>query len=152
MNKAAKQYLQKVNKQIHYPSSIKRSFCRQFKNEVLSFCDDHENADMALLVETFGSPEEVTEEFFAELGNLAAGRYLFTRRKLLFMTAGIFLGAVLLVLAIDMRTNFLKEQLLKEGPVASIIYEGESEKELFRLPAWYNIFGEEGNDTAAPAE
>lgn len=152
MNKPAKQYLQKVNKQIHCASSAKRTFLRQLKNEVLCFCDDHDNVDAAMLAENFGSPKEVAEAFFSELGTLAANHYMFARRKLLLMTLGIILVTVLLILAIDIRTDFLKEQLLKNKPTASVIYEGDSEEEIFSLPDWYHIFEEKEDKSAAPTE
>lgn len=147
MNKSAKQYLQKVNKQIHCSSSMKRTFLRQLKNEVLCFCDDNSKVDMALLVENFGSPEEVTEEFFSELGNFTANRYFLTRKRLLYITIGVALSAVIFVSFISIRTDSLKQNLLKEVPVASIIYEGESENNSFRLPSWYRIFDGKGNES-----
>ena len=108
MNKFIKQYLRKVNKQIHCPSSMKRTFLRQLEDEIFCIYADHDDVDPAMLSQHFGPPEEVAEAFLSNLSAQAVSCCTRTRKRLLYLAFGMTLTAIILVTILGVRTASLR--------------------------------------------
>lgn len=126
MQPAVKQYLKEVDKRISCPSSLKRNFLHQLRGELECRSDGR---DLTVLAEEFGPPEELAEEFMAELGSRAAARYLQTRRRLLTLVLAVAVMALTALLGLGMREYRLQKKFAEEAFYATINYapeEGET--------------------------
>lgn len=141
MHNAAGQYLRKVKQQLLCPNSMKKPFLRQLEAELSFFCADHADADLDLLSQQFGSPGEVAEDFLTELGELAVSRYTRSRRRLLYLTLGVVLSAVIFSVILSIRTSALRQTLPEGEFVASIIYETGDARGAFCPPPQDAVFG-----------
>lgn len=150
MYSASRQYIRKVNRQLRCPMSIKKPFLRQLENEASRFCSRYSDANGAMLSQQFGTPEEVAKEFLSELGEQAVNRCTYTRNKLLRLTAGVILAAVILVMLIGTRTDLLKHMLPAKEFVVSISYDEESEGSSSRIPLQDTIWGNQANTETTP--
>lgn len=140
MRSAAMQYIQEVNRQLLCPRSIKKPFLCQLEKEVSCFCADHPDTTTEALIQAFGLPEEVVEEFLSELGGQTARRCANIRRQLFALAVGVILIASTLAAIIDSRTDTLRQTLPSEKIVASITYCEESENSSSYFPAQDTIF------------
>lgn len=90
--------------------------------EVIYYCEDHDDVDFTILSETFGSPEEVANDFFSELGgSLATKTSVFTKRLIYIIAAVI----TILVVGISFHTYYVQHKLFDVQYIESITYEGE---------------------------
>lgn len=143
MNKSVKQYLKKINKQIHCPSSMKRTFLCQLEDEIFCFYADHDDVDIVTLSQDFGTPEVVAEEFLSNLSEQTISCCTKTRKRLLYLTLGMTLTAIIFVTILGVRTASLRQKMADEEFIASITYEKEPDDDTFWLPFWHMIFGGE---------
>lgn len=144
MARAATQYCKEVNKQLACPGSLKRPFLRQLQAETVCFCEDHNNADLQALCSRFGSPEEVAEEFLAELRERTVERCVNRRKKVLLVTLAIIVAAIIAVGTLGMQNQHLQQKLTDEEFVASITYDEDSGRR-FWFPFQDTIFGHNEN-------
>ena len=86
MNRAVRHYLREVKKRLCCPSSLKKEFLRQLTDELILFCSDRETANFLQLTEHFGAPEDVADDFLAELDPGKRNRYACRQMKLAYLT------------------------------------------------------------------
>lgn len=91
--------------------------------EVIYYCEDHDSVDFTILSETFGSPEDIANDFLAELGVIAVKREGFIKRHLLRFIMTIVFITMLLVAGVGIHTYYVQNKLLNGHYVESITYE-----------------------------
>ena len=90
MSTAASQYLREVKKRIPCSSSQKTEFLCQLEAEVIYYCEDYENTDFAALVNHFGEPADVVNDFLSTLDAKVVNN-AFSIKKNILCFLGLFL-------------------------------------------------------------
>ena len=125
MNKAASQYLREGKKRIHCSHSRKTEFLCQLEDEVDFFCEEHDKADYVVLVQHFGSPEDIATEYLSELRECAHNQIDRIRRCSQYVTALIAIAVILLSAGVVIFTNYKQQTALNGYYVESITYESD---------------------------
>lgn len=126
MHSAAAQYIRRVKHQLPCPWPVREPFLNQLREEIACFLEDHPDAGIEMLIRRFGLPEEVAEEFLSEFGEQTLRRCARGQKRLLGISLGCLVAAVLLAAVIGAKTNFLYRLLPDGALVASIVYDGNS--------------------------
>lgn len=150
MRSAASQYREEVNKRLTCPNALKRSFLRQLETEALCFCADHEDADVRMLSRQFGAPEEVADDFLAELNKQTVEHCSNKRRRILRFAMAVMLAAVIALTFLWAQKYFLQEKLAAEGFIASITYETKADSGVLEQPSRDTILGSNGVEGIQP--
>lgn len=142
MNKAASQYLREVKKRIHCSHPRKTEFLCQLEGEINYYCEDHGDVEYLTLLDHFGKPEDIAQDFLSELGESVVIRSKSIKYRVLFL-AGIFLiFASILVSIVELYTSYKQQQALDISYVESITQEGE----LHNKPAVWILTESNGKD------
>lgn len=122
MSTAASQYLREVKKRIRCSHSLKTEFLCQLEAEVIYYCEDHNDVDLATLSKYFGKPEDVAKDFLLELGESAAVEASSIKQKIIYFLITI---VAIVVIGIAIHISYLQHTLLDGQYIESITYEGE---------------------------
>lgn len=125
MSRAAKQYLREVKKRIPCSPAQKKQFLCQLDNEVFLYCEEHNDIDMAALVDQFGSPEELASDFLPEININTVNGFVQTKHRLLMLLAIIVIAVVALASGIGIYTLYRQQQLLDGQYIESITYDSD---------------------------
>lgn len=92
------------------------------ESEVIYYCEDHDNVDVAALSECFGKPEDVAKDFLSELGESAAVEANSIKLKIVY-----FLLAIITIVVVGsiIHIGYVQHTLLNTEFIESITYEGE---------------------------
>lgn len=126
MSKVASQYLREVKKRIHCSNSQKTEFLCQLEDEIVYYCEDHDNVDIVTLSNHFGTPEDVADDFLSELGINEVTTSNQIRKRLLYFVATIIILAIILFAAVEIHSYYIQQQFLDSYFIESITYESES--------------------------
>lgn len=124
MNRAARQYLQQMKREIPCSHSLKAVFLRQLEGEVFLYCEEHQDADVAALTQRFGTPEDVANDFLAELGTSSAAKAAHNRQRVLFLLILVAVTVLVLTAAVGICAAYRQQKVLDGYYVESITYEG----------------------------
>ncbi len=91
----ARRYLRQVKRRLICPYRQKKAFLSQLEDELFLFGEDSEDAGWDALVAQFGTPENMADEFMAELEPGALWKY--QRRKINLMFAVVCVTAALIL-------------------------------------------------------
>lgn len=108
---------------IRCSGSRKTEFLCQLEDEVIYYCEDHDNADFAMLSECFGRPEDVAKDFLSELGESAAVEANSNRQKFFFALLAII---TFVIVAVVIHISYIQHTLLDVEYIESITYEENS--------------------------
>lgn len=95
MNRAAKQYLRQVKKNLYCPKHLSREFLRQLEDDISCFCEEQKQAVYGQLLEVFGDPKDVAADFFSGLDARTVSRYSYRRLKVTYSLLAVVLAAAL---------------------------------------------------------
>lgn len=113
------------------------------------YCEDHSDADFTALVQRFGSPGEVANDFLSELGGRVVTKSKAIKRRFLYSVAVII---VFLVACIGIHTYYVQHKLLDGEYIESITYEEATNPYATTPTGWIVEFesneNEEYNSTA----
>lgn len=140
MNKAAAQYLRAVRRNLSCPASLKREFLSQLEDEVLLFCDEHDEADVQTIAARFGTAEEVAQEFLRELDGQVLVKQQSQAKKILLAALAIVILFGLMVMA---RQIYIQQLFLDSYFIEYITYEGESQVQEGQTVYGVETFGSE---------
>lgn len=90
--------------------------------EVIYYCEDHNDVDLATLSKYFGKPEDVAKDFLSELGESAAVEASSIKQKIIYFLITI---VAIVVVGIAIHISYLQHTLLDVQYIESITYEGE---------------------------
>lgn len=90
--------------------------------EVIYYCEDHNDVDLATLSKYFGKPEDVAKDFLSELGESAAVEASSIKQKIIYFLITI---VAIVVIGIAIHISYLQHTLLDGQYIESITYEGE---------------------------
>ena len=105
MNRAVKQYLRQVKKQLCCPRSLSRQFLRQLEDEVLLYCEN-ENLGFEDIQTRFGNPEDIATDFYTQSDPEAVSRFAYARLRISY---GL-LALVVLIAAVFITVNAVKNR------------------------------------------
>ena len=132
MENAASGYCAQVNQYLRCPGSMKRTFLRQLRSEIGFYLDEHGKQDLQSLYAAFGTPEEVAEEFLAELSPIAVAKCTRKQKKILAATVIVVVLAVMAAGILGLQSRAMRQKLDGDGFVASVTYKEDIEKK----PLW----------------
>lgn len=110
---------------IHCSNSRKTEFLCQLEAEVIYYCEDHDQVNLATLSNYFGNPEDVARDFLSELGESALIKSNSIKFRLRSITIAIIIVATFLILGLKIFISYKQQQVLDGYYVESITYEGE---------------------------
>ena len=93
--------------------------------DVIYYCEDHDDVDFDALSKSFGSPEEVANDFFAELGANVVNRENVTRQRITYIALALIMALTILIAGIKIYSSYKQHQALDGYYIESITYEGE---------------------------
>ena len=120
------------------------------EDEVFLYCEEHNDSDIDVLINQFGSPEEVANEFLAELGISTINKSNQMKRRVLFLAAIIVITAIALVSATEIYTRYKQQQVLDGYYIDSITYEGDITPYISGPTYSADYFSNEENGSAIP--
>lgn len=143
MSTAASQYLREVKKRIPCSGSQKTEFLYQLEAEVIYYCEDHDDVNLAVLTKHFGTPEDVANEFLAELGVTAVNKVNTAKQHILIIFAAISIAAILLITSVEAYTNYKQQRIMDIHFIEEITYEGELSPNATAPAYWTDNFDSE---------
>lgn len=127
MAKAAAAYCAQVNKYLTCPSSMKRPFLRQLKEEIDFYCEEHGEQEVQGLYAAFGTPETIAGEFLSELSTKTVASCTARRKRIL---AAALIVAVIAVMAagiLGLQSHTMQQKIDDDNFIASVIYKEEAQ-------------------------
>lgn len=111
--------------------------------EVIYYCEDHDSADFNELSESFGSPEEIANDFLSELGAKSINKANLTKQRIQYACIIFFVTTIILVSGIKIYTAYKQQKALDVHYIESITYEGDITPCIVGPTDWVDQFGSE---------
>lgn len=111
--------------------------------EVIYYCEDHDDVNLAVLTKHFGTPEDVANEFLAELGVTAVNKVNTAKQHILIIFAAISIAAILLITGVEAYTNYKQHRIMDIHFIEEITYEGELSPNATAPAYWTDNFDSE---------
>lgn len=125
MSIAAKQYLQEIERKIPCSRPQKKKFLKQFENDVLLYCEEHDNVSVSMLEMQFGTPEELANDFLPEINTQAVRGYVRTERRTLVFLVAILILVVVIISGVEIYSRYKQSKLMGGEYIEEITYVGD---------------------------
>lgn len=119
-NKQLKQYYQSIRASLPCPWKLKHKILSEIKSSVQNYLTEHPDAGIDDLEQQFGSPEQITASYLAEMDQQKLAANLKTSRRFIaIVTAGVV--AALLMLAVTLAVVIYDDQNYDNGYIETSI-------------------------------
>lgn len=95
------------------------------ENEVFLYCEENDAIDMAALIDQFGSPEELANDFLPEIKINAVNGFIHAKHRLFSFLVILIAAVILLALCAEVYLSYRRQQALNGQYIESITYEGD---------------------------
>lgn len=130
-NNLVKKYLHRIRKNLYVHGSTKKEFLKDIEADLISYIEEQETVTYDMLVDAFGTPEEIAADYIRELDSSILGRQI-SGKKCVFIACLVCALAVLSVGGIkaylDYRAhvNCMDARIAIEKIVTEYYYTGEN--------------------------